>query len=850
MSLKWRRNKAWEDANLTGPWTPVRWVLRALSSITLAVILLVLVALYGVSASVPVGLLALGVTYVVYGLTLIVTLLLLAGGPAIALGRVLRPASCGAARLASILTLVVLIPAVTYLWFILVWPALRYDPVAHTGLRLFSEFVEEYRNLTVRRVPGLEMSELEYYSWWPLRLILVLFVANMVVATVRRIEFTFRNIGVLTVHTGIVVIALGAVYYKGLKKEGDAVLLAGPVDPVSGKITPGEPVDRFFDNTDVALIVRTGATYEQRRLRGIPRYHEYGLTEVGGQSVSDVAGYQRPWLDWPGRSLSRSVPGPADGSAEPFSLRVIGYAPYADPYRDWVRVDGEAPDATPLRVVMLHANLKKGETPDASAPLDDGATGDPYFAFTLAPKLAADRASEQESFAVEYAMEMPEERWRDLSEPLPEGTQHALVVEIPGDKPFRAVYPVDEGATLPVGETGYTLEVRGLSPTPPFPIITPGYQGAASSVAIVRVRTPKGELFDRYVYHRFPEISQDMLQEANERGMPARRDADPAIRIALVEADKFRAYFTEDAAGNVRVLVRQFGGKVNTYGPLTPGEYVPLVPKVKLRLAESWAHAVRVDRPLPTPELERDAKAVGTHEHAMLGVEVRSGEVRRVVWLPFERYWSPGSKSERTVAVPGVGPVTLAFARLQHALPGFVIRLTDFEMVAYDHRGAPRDYQSRVRVTPVDGAGFDEYEHVTQLNAPLRAPFMWDDTRRSWPANFALTLAHGLSPNQYKFSQAGWDAQGWERTQRLADAGQAKAPSVRFTILGVGNNPGIHVIALGGVLMALGIPWAFYLKPYLVRREKARIQATLAREKSLGGVAGARKAETPEEVLL
>jgi hypothetical protein len=29
-------------------------------------------------------------------------------------------------------------------------------------------------------------------------------------------------------------------------------------------------------------------------------------------------------------------------------------------------------------------------------------------------------------------------------------------------------------------------------------------------------------------------------------------------------------------------------------------------------------------------------------------------------------------------------------------------------------------------------------------------------------------------------------------------------------------------------MMALGIPWAFYLKPYLVRLEKRRIQAQLA----------------------
>jgi hypothetical protein len=40
----------------------------------------------------------------------------------------------------------------------------------------------------------------------------------------------------------------------------------------------------------------------------------------------------------------------------------------------------------------------------------------------------------------------------------------------------------------------------------------------------------------------------------------------------------------------------------------------------------------------------------------------------------------------------------------------------------------------------------------------------------------------------------------------------------------VGNNPGIHVIAFGGILMGMGIPWAFYVKPWLVQREKKRLQ--------------------------
>jgi hypothetical protein len=49
---------------------------------------------------------------------------------------------------------------------------------------------------------------------------------------------------------------------------------------------------------------------------------------------------------------------------------------------------------------------------------------------------------------------------------------------------------VSRGQKLPLGDTGYTIEVEDLAPEPPFPIITKGYEGATSSVAIVRVTAP------------------------------------------------------------------------------------------------------------------------------------------------------------------------------------------------------------------------------------------------------------------------------------------------------------------------------------------------------------------------
>jgi hypothetical protein len=827
MSDKARRSNAWDDRHLTGILWPVKAIVRAFSSITLAVILLVLVILYGVSASVPVGMLALAPTFLIYALTLLVAIGLAAVGPTLLARRALRGASPAARFLGTFITLVLCAGAALFVWRQYTWPELRYDPGTQHGLRLFSDFVEANKATTLRRLPGMDMSELEYYAWWPLRVILLLFVLNMVTATVRRIEFTFKNIGVLTVHTGIVMIALGSVYYSGLKQEGDTLLLAGALDPATGLPGVGPAQDVFYDNTRVALYVGEGENgWEQRPLGHVPRYNDYNLGAMTGKTALEISHRDVP-QESPRRELSIPVPPTDLGLIDPdISVKVVGYASYAEPLEDWVQAP-ERPGvpSTPLRLVYMHSQL-----PDKQGRVSD----EPVFAFNLSPKSPAGRVSATDFFSLEYTMGpsagMTDDRWRDLIEPLPKGAEHGLVVEVPGTdgKPIRAVYAATEGGEIKVGETGFKLTVKQLLPQPPFPIITEGYRGSTSSVAVVTVTPPdgKGEGFDRYVYHRFPQINQDMLKEL----MPKRRDADPMIRISLIEAEELHVYIDEPAKDRTRAIVRMRGGDVTVLDPLPANGRIPLGDKVSFSVGERWDNARRIERPNPVPVEERRKVSIGTHDNAMLGVEVAatvSGKpYSQIVWLPFTRYMSMGMGTERDVDLPDGRTLHMAFGRLQHPLPGFKIRLVDFQMLAYDHRGAPRDYQSVIRVVPVR-ADFDTYDHVTKLNNPLRAPFEWDDNK-SWLTQVLPKLASGMNPRQFKFSQAGWDESGWAQTQAQADQGLIKRPFASFTILGVGNNPGIHMIAFGGVLMGLGIPWAFYVKPWLVRREKKRIQEQLA----------------------
>jgi hypothetical protein len=856
MSAKWNRSKRWDDEHIPGWAWPVKFVLRAFSSIPMAVVLLSCVVVYAAMASVPVGLVALGLTWLFYGATLAAMVGVVGVFPLWVVRRLWRPGSPGgaAARFAATVGGVVLLAALgAELWHILVWPRISYDPTTGGGVRFFAEFVERYKATTLRRLPGMEMSEPEFYSWWPLRLILLLFVLNMVMATVRRIEFVFPNLGVLSVHTGIVVIALGSVYYSSLKREGDTLLLAGEPGQ-DGRPGMGEPQPYFYDNQRVVLWVRQGfGGWEQRPIRA-PRYNDYNLT--AGAEHSALAELGRGPDGEDRGPLDRPVAGGGEKSRVPpdVHFRIVGYASYAEPVQDWVKAEppglgtgaaggGVASGRNPLRFAHL------------IVAMPDGAREIPFYFLPGMPserlaKLPGD-GGEPPVFGIEYTRGMRQDRWADLGSALPDGAAHGLVVEVPGADGaggYRGVFAAEPGQELRIGQTGYTVSVKEIWARPPFPIITEGYRGATSSVAVVRVTGPDGKSFERWVYHRYPEISQDMLEDLTEQGMPRRREADPAIRIGFVDASKLQVYVDEPGAGEdspARAVVRVPGAGVKVIENIPPGGVVSLAPGLELKLGERWAHAEAMERPAPVPLTQRRNDAIGTHQKAMLGVEVSvdgtgapgARAFRTVVWLPFTRYLDAAPVA-RMVPLPDGRSLTLAFGRQLHQLPGFVVQLADFQMIAYDHRGSPRDYQSLIRVVPLHSDGppaFKPYTHVTKLNAPLQAPFMWSEGR-GYLANVLGTLASRLNPNQYKFSQAGWDSDGWARTQREADQGLRPRPFVSFTILGVGNNPGIHIIAFGAILMSVGIPWAFYLKPVILRRRGARLAAQ-ARTSGMAGAA-------------
>ncbi len=817
MSRKWQQVKRWDDEHLTGVLTPVRLVLRLFSSVLFGVGLLVIVAIYGALASLPVGLLVDGLTWAVYGLTLILAMALLAAPLMVGTRLATRGSERGWRFFFMLSALLVGSGIAMVGWYHLAWPMLRYEPATGEGFRVLGSVSDQYADVTVRRLPFFEMTELEFYSWWPLRVVLVLFVLTMIVSTVRRIAFNLPNLGVLTVHTGIILLGLGSIYYGSMKLEGDVLLLAGPTGR-DGMPSDGPPQAGFYDRGQVALWVSQGRGWDQRLLSGVPRYNAYDLRAGLGESALETAEVIRP-LEVPDRTLDVAVPQTLTGVSDPdVGLRIIGYAPYADARTDWTPAAAIDADANPVHFVEFFSDV----TPEGELVPSDR----PLFRFYFVPNLPRLRVSQLPFIAIEYRKGLDEQTWREVTAPAPSAARHALAITMPGEQ-TPTIVPVTEGLAFEWGGLGF--EVEQLLPEPPFPIITPGFEESTSSVAIVKITSNDDEI-TRWVYSRFPEISQDLREGEREGdqadGRPNRENADDTlVRVRYLDLTGLHVIFDDRGDGRTRVAIRQPGNTVRVLEDAPIGERFEIVQGLGLRRSESWPHAVEVERPIPVPEIDREGEFIGTHDRAMVAVEVSLGDWSRVVWLPFMKYLNVGQEEATRLELPDGRSIRLAFARARRSLPGFQIRMVGFEMVAYDHRGAPRDYRSTIHVEPSGtNQWFEPYTRKTQLNAPLRAPFVWSD-ERGIVANVLGFVGSRLDPAQFKFAQAGWDAQGWERTQALADEGVIPEPYAQFTILHVGNNPGIHVIALGGVLMGVGVPWAFYVKPWMLKRRKEKLAA-------------------------
>jgi hypothetical protein len=643
---------------------------------------------------------------------------------------------------------------------------------------------------------AFEMNELQFFSAWPLKLLMALLVINLAVVTWTRIPFTPPRYGVWMIHAGIITLILGMAVYYNRKVEGMT------------RIPVGQTVDHFYDGGERALYTKIdGRIASWHPLPSLPRFKAYDveLKNTGALEEPDLQDIRPYMMIKDGGGTVQKSLAQAFGLKDEVRIDVIGYYPYAHISTQFV----EDPQGNN---VGIRLNLND---PHEGSPIEEW----------LVASETGHSAAMLEGAEVEHR-DVPAE----LLEPLKRAARELHRIEATAGGHTQTLF-VEPGGTYPLGETGYTLSIERFEPA--WPMF--GTNEIVQAL-MLKVKSPTQE-FRRMILDGHPLQTDFKLDDAAAGPMGARQKEplDKDLKLDYRFSDPLR--LSSRRGSSKYSLVTPASGGITVIGTSHSGptrieEFPDGTGTIQVALSAGAASAApmmqqpdahdhppvsiqltRSDRVrrhetvqvVPPAKRDRDTGAAGVFQ--VLRTRISAGDWSRELLVPFSQDVMEVPWQATSVEIPGTGSrleLQLGQTRLQ--LPA-KLTLKQFDLIPYaggdkTPRSMFRDFKSTVIVEdPKTG------ERVT-AQAHMNNPIYFAD-------------------GAWLFFQSQWDPNGQQ-----------------WTVLGVGNRPGVRVMMAGFVMVVVGIMYAFYLKPVIIRRMK---QKALDRAKALGKSPRAPK-QSPELV--
>jgi hypothetical protein len=663
-----------------------------------------------------------------------------------------------------------------------------------------------------------DKTDLEFFNSWPLKTLMALLVVNLTVVTWRKIPLTPPRYGVWCVHAGIITLVLGTAAHYANKLEGRARLYA---DPVAG---PSE-IDHYYDKDERSLYVRTGRdTPAAFPLPTLPRFQQYDATtgNEGGLRRRGLWDLQ-PTLtaaDREGRPVKESLT-ELVGATGDLRVDVIGYYPYAD-----VQTNFDASDP---------ASNTTGVELSMSDPMDPQAARDWYV-------VASDPRFKTHIDDFSEAQHLDGDA--DVATKVADAAGQIFRLDATvdgrpgGDKP--AVLYVHAGETYPIGTTGYTVKVESFDPA--WPMASTGEQVPALTLLV----TTPAKQFRRMVLNGHPEATSDFrLGGPSDPPVKMRspKPLDSAIHIQFAFQDPYhlmpqtravrhtlltptgsKELVDVEVAATAVATVHHFptgSGDIALAATVSddePAEAAAAHPSIKVHV-ERREHLDPTDTATPVPPRQRESQADEDGLFQAVKLRLRLGSWARDIVVPYQPYAydrvQPDPWRGGMVTLPGaVAPLQFQLGNTRRPLP---TRLTLVPFVDPKITDPRKRHIDALEVVPFPG-GTDAPDAFIQ---DFRSTITMSGSDDSDTLTEVASLNHPVyfDGGRWLFFQAAYDPE---------------VPHA-WTQLGIGNRPAVRVMVTGCGMIFLGLLYAFYAKPVIVRRMKQRALAAAAERAAVRG---------------
>ncbi len=724
----------------------------------------------------------------------------------------------------------------------------------------------------IRQLPLIEMTEFQWFHWWPFIMLVTLFCLTMVTVTIRRIPLRTLNAGVWMIHTGMITMTLGSFYYFTTKVEGDAAVFRRHLKielpnidyPVRLLALPGNHTDARVDNevwhfqiqstnhawpilsdehegetayaVNVSVTPPSGEPFIRQLLAGYPQYTEdiipgkgRAIKNIGRKlvdenlsirfeyepqthfhvmdtwamfvrRVGDIEWIERPIHGLPRyndhissrdqvvidahdnvplRALDLLIPSPPGGDAlSKATVRVTGYLRYAHMSRQW-KEGGDR--LFPILSLSLLSNNAPAQTHEL---------------------IAFDRTRSQTRDGIAQFV------WLENSQQLKDLPTHSspmLHITIPDtdidlEVPItQAVLAGADAPHTPIEGTPYAYRIRNIHDN-----LSLDQSRGLVSVAMVDIKTPDGE-FTRMVADQ-PGMSRDMQGDGGDpHGADPRQAQTTDPKIVMSYHPAGAPIILAAHPGGLQLIFNQNDKRVIDK-PVQLNQVQEIVQGIGVRVNSFIVNATSEMKPqiIPHSARQRNVK----ENYSMIKLELNTGTGIESRWLSFNQYalanedYAYGGRfayyPER-FRLPDGEIVEVLFSRERRALPN-AIALDSFELDTHvgGYSGAVstiRNYESGLR--------------FYQNNA-------WTDESR------LISVNQPTDFGGYWYFQSSWD----KPPSNNPSAG------MNYTGLGIGNRNGVYIQLFGCCLMAIGMIFAFYVKPVLKRRRAARSRAKIGQPRN------------------
>lgn len=713
----------------------------------------------------------------------------------------------------------------------------------------------------IRQLPSLEMTEFEWFHWWPFNLLILMFCICLIVTTVRRIPLRTVNYGVWTIHAGLIVLCAGSYEYFMTKVEGDAPVfrrrvriempaMSSPAylvaTPGSEKVVEvgGKPWRFKIQSTDtdwpilseedkgkkayavnVAVDPPEGEGFVRQLFDEFPQYTEdvipgkgRAIKSIGRKLVDEQLALS---LDLEPQEYFHIMDSWAlfvrrVGEKEWVERPIHGLPRYHDRIGSRELVFTEPGDTTPLRAIDLAV---PAETPAADPLADVSVRVTSYLRYAQMQRRFRDGGDRVNPvLQLSLAGGGAEKQSYELAALDPshntalDGNLRFIWV---GDSSKLDSLPKDSRALvrIRVPEFNVNLEVPLTAKTLSMPMtpiegtpyayrITDTHDGLSipgkdAPLSIAVVEVQTPDGTFKRWVADSPEHTRDLHGEGSDPHDVEARKTDPRLEMTY-QPGSAPLLFAAHPGGLYFAFNGASGRSITR--DAKPGDQIEVIPGLALHVDGYYPSAIPDVRPYIVPPASRQRNAEETF--AMIRLELGSGANVQTRWLSFNAY----AFEDEQYAYGG----RFAYSPERFRLPdGKMVEVVfSRERMKLPTAIALKDFELDTHLGGYSGSVSTIRNYVSRLR-------FLDGGKWSEPK--AIAVNDPTSFGGFWYFQSMWDRPSPE----------APRGGMNYTGLGVGNREGVYVQLAGCCLMVAGMCYAFYVKPAIKRRraEKSRAKA-------------------------